>query len=295
MRIMRRRELLGIAAGAALANGQTAAPAAAKITSSVMLWTLPGSFEEKLAAAAQAGLQSVELVREHDQWSAAQAEQARKRLRSFGLTVDAVSSNPNFGSTAAASPLNPAERPALLAEVGRHLLMAQRLEAPMALFMAGNRIAGKPDDEQWASLVESCKRAGDRAAKAGITLIVEPLNTKVNHKGYFLENCTDGVRLMREVDHPHVRLLYDLYHEQVQTGDASKMLEAALPFVKVFHVADNPGRHDPGTGTMKFAEIYRAIRKLNFQGHIAMEYLPVGLAAHSLIKAVDAMRSALAA
>lgn len=258
-----------------------------------MLWTLTGTFDEKLAAAAQAGIQSVEFVREQDKWSPAEIESARKRLRSFGLSVDAISSNPNFGSQPI-SPLNPAERPALLTEVDRQLKIAQRLEAPMALFMAGNRIAGKSDQEQWTSLVESCRRAADRAARAGITLIVEPLNTKVNHKGYFLENCSDGVRLMREVDHPNVRLLYDLYHEHVQTGDATAMLEAALPFVKVFHVADSPGRHDPGTGTMKYSEIYRAIQKLGYQGHIAMEYLPAGPAAPSLVKAADAMRSALA-
>lgn len=288
-----RREFFGIAAGAALTSAQTAPPPAAKITSSVMLWTLPGSFEDKLAAAAQAGIQSLEFVREQDKWTSAETAAARKRIRSYGLTVDAISSNPNFGSLPI-SPLNPAERPALLAEVDRQLQIARRLEAPMALFMAGNRLAGTPDAAQWASLVESCRFAGDRAAKAGITLIVEPLNTKVNHPGYFLENCADGVRLMRDVDHPHVRLLYDLYHEHVQTGDALKMLAEALPFVKVFHVADSPGRHDPGTGAMKYAEIYRAIQKLGFQGHIAMEYLPAGPAAPSLIKAVDAMRSALA-
>lgn len=166
----------------------------------------------------------------------------------------------------------------------------------MALFMTGNRIAGRATEDQWASLVESCRRAGDLAAEAGITLIVEPLNTKVNHAGYFLETVSEGVRLMKEVDHPHVRLLYDLYHEQVQTGDALAPLTAALPYVKVFHVADAPGRHDPGTGKMNYDAIYRAIQKAGYKGHIALEYLPQGGdQAASLIRAVDAMRKSLRA
>ncbi|MBM3793352.1 MAG: TIM barrel protein [Acidobacteria bacterium] len=289
-----RRSFLAAASAAATAHAQAPPPAAA-ITSSVMLWTLKGSFEERLAIAARAGIQSVEFVREHDKWTGAELDAARRALRSFNLKVDAISSTPNWSSTPI-SALDPAQRPALLAEVRRQLGFARRLEAPMALFMTGNRIAGRPAEAQWASLAEGCRRAGDLAAEAGITLIVEPLNTKVNHPGYFLETVGEGARLMKEVDHPHVRLLYDLYHEQVQTGDALAPLAAAMPYVKVFHVADAPGRHDPGTGTMNYDALYRAIQKAGYKGHIALEYLPQGDDhAASLIRAADAMRKSLRA
>lgn len=289
-----RRTFLAAASAAAAVHAQGPPPAAA-ITSSVMLWTLKGTFEERLAIAARAGIQSVEFVREHDKWTGAELAAARRTLRSFNLKIDAISSTPNWSSTPI-SALDPAQRPALLAEVRRQLGLARRLEAPMALFMTGNRIAGRTQEAQWASLVESCRRAGDLAAEASVTLIVEPLNTKVNHPGYFLETVSEGVRLMKEVDHPHVRLLYDLYHEQVQTGDALAPLAAALPYVRVFHVADAPGRHDPGTGTMNYDAIYKAIQKAGYKGHIALEYLPQGNdQAASLIRAADAMRKSLRA
>jgi hydroxypyruvate isomerase len=271
-----------------------APPPKASITSSVMLWTLKGSFEEKLEIAAKAGIQSVELVGEHSEWSPEDIERVKRRLRSMRLSMDTISSTP-FWSRMPISMVDPAQRPSLLAEVQKNIDAAQRLEIPMLLLMSGNVIPGRTYDEQWASLVEGCKRCGDLAANAGVTLIVEPLNTKVNHKGYFLDTCVDGLRLIKDVDHDHVRLLFDIYHEQVQRGDVTRTLEAAAPYVRVFHVADNPGRHEPGTGEMNYDYIYKAIKKIGYQGFITMEYLPQADATASLKKAVDEMRKSLTA
>lgn len=271
---------------------QPATPAAA-ITSSVMLWTLKGSFEEKMEAAARAGIQSVELVGEHAEWSPAEMDRAQRLARSLKLGMDTISSTP-FWSRMPISMVDPAQRGNLLNEVGKNLDAARRLEIPMLLLMSGNAIPGRTYEEQWTSLVESARRCGDLAAKANRTLIVEPLNTKVNHKGYFLDSCVAGLRLMKEVNHPHVRLLFDLYHEQVQVGDVTRTLREALPFVKVFHIADNPGRHDPGTGEMNYPFLYKEIQKAGYTGYLTMEYLPLGDQVKSLIAAVDSMRKALA-
>jgi hydroxypyruvate isomerase len=264
----------------------------AAVTSSVMLWTLKGSFEEKLEAAARAGIQSVELVGEHYEWTPADCERVKKLARSFKLGIDTLSAVP-FWKKMPVSMVDPAQRANLLAEVRKNIETARRLEVPMLLLMSGDEIPSKPREEQWASLVEGAKRCGDAAAEAGVTLIVEPLNTKVNHAGYFLSNCVDGLRLIKEVNHPNVRLLFDLYHEQVQTGNVARTMLEALPYVKVFHVADNPGRHDPGTGEMNYAFLYREIKKAGYEGYITMEYLPLGEQVQSLIAAVDSMRKAL--
>jgi hydroxypyruvate isomerase len=96
------------------------------------------------------------------------------------------------------------------------------------------------------------------------------------------------------VDHPRFRFLYDLYHEYVQNGDPLPILKEAHPYVNVFHVADAPGRHDPGTGEMKWTELYTAIGKSGYAGYVALEYLPTPVdQASSLIKAVTAMRSSI--
>jgi len=294
---MQRREILkagaALAAGAAL-RAQSSAPPKAKIATSVMLWTLKGSFEEKLEIAARAGLQSVELVAEYAAWSDADIARVKKTARSFGLGMDTLLASPDWNKRPVAM-VDPAARDAFLADVRNAIACARKLEIPQIILMSGNAIAGRPHEEQYASLLEGARRAGDLAAEAKLTAIVEPLNSLVNHKGFFLTTCTEGLKLIREVDNPHVRLLFDLYHEQVQQGNVIRTLTEAAPYVAVFHVADNPGRNDPGTGEMNYPNIYKAIQKTGYSGYLTMEYLPLGDAVASLTKAADEFRAALAA
>jgi len=295
---MQRREILktgaALMAGAALARGQSSAPPKAKIASSVMLWTLKGSFEEKLEIAARAGLQSVELIGEYAAWTDADIARIKKTARSFGLGMDTLLGSPDWGRRPV-SMVDPAHREAFLADVRNAIEFAHKLEIPQIILMSGNAIAGRTHEEQYASLLEGAKRAGDLAAEANLAMIVEPLNSLVNHKGFFLTTCTEGLKLIRGVDNPHVRLLFDLYHEQVQQGNVIRTLTEAAPEVAVFHVADNPGRHDPGTGEMNYGNIYKAIQKTGFAGYLTMEYLPLGDPVASLTKAVDGFRAALVA
>jgi len=284
---MDRRHFL--AAGSLAAFGQRKA----QVTSSVMLWTLKGTFEERMEAAARAGLQSVEFVGEHYDWTDADIDRVKKLARSLKLGIDTLSSVPKWGPQKI-NMVEPAGQGVFLKEVEKNLIFARKLEIPMALLMSGNAVAGATFEQQFAAMVDCSKRCGDLAAKAGITLIVEPLNTKVNHKGYFLSNCVDGLRLMKEVNHPNVRLLFDLYHEQVERGDVIRTALAAMPFVRVFHVADNPGRNEPGTGEMNYGNIYGAIAKAGYEGYITMEYVPKQEQVGSLRKAVAEMRAGLA-
>jgi hydroxypyruvate isomerase len=95
------------------------------------------------------------------------------------------------------------------------------------------------------------------------------------------------------VDHPSFRQLFDIYHEYVQHGDPIAAIQEAEPYVSVFHVADAPGRHDPGTGEMKWDDIYKAIGKTGYSNYIAMEYRAMGDEVDSLIKSVTQMRADL--
>jgi hydroxypyruvate isomerase len=293
---MQRREFVktsaaGVAASALAAQEST--PSKAKITSSVMLWTLKGSFDEKLDAAAKAGLQSVELVGEHIEWTDAEIDRVKKRCRSLGLGMDTIIATPDWGKRPV-SMVDPAQRENFLNDVRRAIVFAQKLEIPQIILMSGNEITGRTHSEQYNSLLEGAKRAGDQAAKTNVTMIVEPLNSLVNHKGFFLTTCVEGLKLIREVDNPHVRLLFDIYHEQVQTGNVIRTLMAGVEHVAVFHVADNPGRNDPGTGEINYRNVYKAIQKTGYKGYVTMEYLPLGDQVASLTKSIDEFRSAIA-
>jgi hydroxypyruvate isomerase len=289
-----RRDLLRAAAVAApLSALSPAAPPAGKITPSVMLWTLKGPVEKRLEVAAQAGCKSVELVGEHVNWTGPQAAEFKQTARSLGLGIDTIIGVPNW-KTRPVSMVEPAHREGFLNDVRQAIGWAQKLEVPQIILMSGDEIPGRPREQQFASALEGAKRAGDLAAQAKVTLIIEPLNAKVNHKDYFLATCVEGLELVRRTDNPHVRLLFDLYHEQVQIGNVIRTLQAALPYVAVFHVADNPGRNDPGTGEMNYPNIYKAIRATGYSGYITMEYVPLGDQAASLTKAVRELREAWA-
>ena len=297
---MYRREFLTMGAGLASASAGIAAaqttstplPPKAKITSSVMLWTLKGSFEEKLETAARAGLQSVELVGEYAAWPDTEVARVKKLLRSFVLGADTLIATPDWNKRPV-SMVDPAQRENFLNDVRNAIVYAQKLEISQIILMSGNAIPGRTHEEQYASLLEGVKRAGDLAVKANVTMIVEPLNSLVNHKGFFLTTCVEGIKLVRQADNPNVKLLFDIYHEQVQAGNIIQTLTEAADRVAVFHVADNPGRHDPGTGEIHYTNVYKAIQKTGYSGYVTMEYLPLGDQVASLIKAVNGFRSSL--
>ncbi len=274
-----------------LAQAVEAQPAPA-ITSSVMLWTLKGSFQQKLEVAAQSGVESVELVSEHVNWTDAQIRDMKKLAASLRLKMDTILAQNDWGRRPV-SMVKPEDRDAFLADVRQAVTMAQKLEIPQIILMSGNSVAGRTHEEQYASLLESTKRAGDLAAAANLDLIIEPLNNKVDHKGFFLSTCVEGLKLVKEADNPHVKLLFDIYHEQVQIGNVIRTMKEAAPHVAVFHIADNPGRNDPGTGEMNYDNIYKAIAAMNFKGYVTMEYLPLADQTASLTRAIRGMRTIL--
>jgi hydroxypyruvate isomerase len=291
---MKRRAFLKSASvfTAALPTAQPPLPPRAKVTSSVMLWTLKGTLEEKLEMATKAGLQSVELVSEYASWSDDDIARVKKICRSFDLGMDTIIATPDWGKRPV-SMVDPAHREGFLADVRQAIVFAHKLGVPHIILMSGNEIPARSRAEQYASMLEGAKRAADLAASAGLTLIVEPLNSLVNHKDYYLNTCTEGLKLVREVGNPHLKLLFDIYHEQVQAGNVIQTLTECAPHVAVYHVADSPGRHDPGTGELNWPNIYKAIQKTGFAGYITMEYLPLGDPVASLKKAVTDFRAAI--
>ena len=98
---------------------------------------------------------------------------------------------------------------------------------------------------------------------------------------------------MKSINSPHFRLLFDIYHEYVQEGNVVPTIAECLPYTTMFHVADAPGRHDPGTGEMPWDEISRTIRNSGYSGYVALEYLPAGDQLASLTAAMTQMRQYL--
>jgi len=111
---------------------------------------------------------------------------------------------------------------------------------------------------------------------AGITLLLEPLNTLVDHPRYFLDSAREGFSIVTEVGSPRIRLLYDVYHMQIMEGNVIETLRRHLPLVGHIHVADVPGRHEPGTGELNFANILRSLADDGYAGAVGFEFSPQG-------------------
>jgi hydroxypyruvate isomerase len=132
------------------------------------------------------------------------------------------------------------------------------------------------------------------AAPLSITLIVEiintlaavePLHPQENHLDYFLNHTAEAFEIMRRVGSANVKILFDIYHVQIMDGNLIDTIRRNIAYIGHFHVGDVPGRHEPGTGEINYANIFRAIRETGFNGYVAMEYLPTKDAMKTLAEA----------
>ena len=141
--------------------------------------------------------------------------------------------------------------------------------------------------------MESLKRGADIAEKNGLRLLLENIDQEENPK-YFLTSVAEGFGIVREVNHPRVKFLYDFYHEQISEGNLIKKLEENIQHVGLVHIADVPGRHEPGTGEIAYASIYRKLAQLHYSDYVAMEFEPTGNVVETLRKArTDAIDAAI--
>lgn len=254
----------------------------------------PGlSLERQLALVAEAGYQGYEF----GDWRAQDPKQIVPLQQRLGLRCVCLVGNRGVNPIGMGL-CNPAEREGFLAEIRASLDAAQRFESPMLVVLSGYRVPGMSRAAQHDSIVEGLKRAAELAAAAHITLIVEPINTLAkieplnptgdNHANYFLDTTREAIAVLRAVGSPHVKILYDLYHAQIMEGNLIETIREHIAHFAHIHVADVPGRNEPGTGEIHFANVFRAIAQSGYTGFIGMEYISRQDSMHSL-SAVKAM------
>jgi len=237
---------------------------------SVMLWTvykdLP--FEQRLEKVAEAGYQAVELVKEFENWTDADFRRANSKKRSLGITFDATAGV--WTGTA-----DPAARDKFVADLKNFLPIAEKLECPAIIVLSGNRVEGLSHDAHHEACIEALKRGADLAAKQKAALLLENIDQEENPK-YYLTSVAEGFEIVRKVNHPNVKFLYDFYHEQIAEGNLIEKLEKNIDLVGLVHIADVPGRHEPGTGEINYANIFRKLAELKYDRYAAMEFEPAG-------------------
>jgi hydroxypyruvate isomerase len=144
---------------------------------------------------------------------------------------------------------------------------------------------GAPREQQHAAIVETLKQATPILEKYGVTVLPEPLNTYVNHPGYYLWSSAEAFDIIREVDHPNVKVVYDIYHQQVMEGNIIPSVVNNLDCIAHLHSAGHPGRHELQYGENDYRVIFDAIDKAGYKGACGLEYTPLMEPDESLIKA----------
>lgn len=165
-----------------------------------------------------------------------------------------------------------AEREAFLADIRASIDVAKRLNATRVTVVTGFLDPKVPLDIQTARVIDLMRRAGDIVAPHGFALVMEPLNTRTNHPGVYMQSIAQGYAVARGANSPGIKVLADLYHEQIQSGNLIPTLDMCWSEIGYIQFGDNPGRKEPGTGEVNFGGIVRWLRAKNYAGVIGMEH-----------------------
>lgn len=179
-------------------------------------------------------------------------------------------------------------------EILANLELARQWRIPVLICFSGNR-DGLSDEAGIENTARGLARVARAAEEAGVTLALELLNSKVDHPGYQCDHTAWGAEAIARVGSPRVKLLYDVYHMQVMEGDAIRTIEAHHDAFAHYHVAGNPGRHEPdGTQELWYPAIYEAIVATGYTGYVGMEFVPRGDPVASLRAALEVLRATTA-
>ena len=169
---------------------------------------------------------------------------------------------------------DPAFRQAWLDGLKESCLAANRVGAKKLITQVGPD-TGAPRQEQHDAIVATLKLAAPILEDTGVTIMIEPLNTYVNHPGYYLWSGMEGLDIIREVDHPLVKLIFDIYHQQVMEGNIIPNITKNLDLIAHLHSAGHPGRHELQFGENDYRVIFDAVDKAGYKGACGLEYGPL--------------------
>lgn len=193
----------------------------------------------------------------------------------LGLTVtDFIFNHPDAGVKAAL--INPADRAMLHDGLSGMLENAKKIGCTAFISGSGNMIDGMSREAAFENMVETLKQLAPACEKEGVTLLLEPFNTRVDHPGYFLDDPALGIKTVKTVGSPSVKLLYDIYHMQIMSGNILAFVKDNLEHIGHFHIAGVPGRHEPAACELNYAFIVKSITAMGYRGGFGLEYWPVG-------------------
>lgn len=232
-------------------------------------------FEARIERAGEAGADAVEFW----DWREKDLEAIRTAAEEAELPI--------VGCTAGGSLTHPDEADDAVSTIRESIETAEEYDIPSLIVTTGQDQEGLDRETQHETVVEVLSRVAGDAEDAGVTLVVEPLNTAVDHPGYFLVSSKEGFEIIEEVGSDYVKLLYDVYHQQVTEGNVIQTITENVDSIGHIHIADVPGRHEPGTGELDYANVLDAIDDTDYEGYIGCEFSPTGDADEAMGTVLD--------
>ena len=228
-------------------------------------------FLERFAKAREAGFDGVEYLFPYD-WP---AEQLAGELAANDLTQVLFNLPPgDWAGGERGIACLPGREEEFRAGVEQAIAYAHALGCRQVNCLAGLQPDGLNGLIARETLVANVRYAAARLAEEGITLCLEAINSKVDMPGFLLDTSDKVMEVIEEVGADNVRLQYDLYHMQIMEGDLLRTAARLLPWIGHIQFADNPGRHEPGTGEIHFARVFAELDRLGYDGWMSAEYRP---------------------
>ncbi|HPP51830.1 MAG TPA: TIM barrel protein [Thermoguttaceae bacterium] len=236
---------------------------------------------ERIARIRQAGFSGVEFWHPEGTWDgstirrdwAKDPQQLREAAEQQGVVLTDFALHAWDGSIGG-SPVNPADHPKYIDQVRRMLAFAQAAGIRKGITLSGTAAPGLSRTQMREHLEKALLQAVELARQADFLLLLEPLNTLVDHPGYYLDSSREAVQIIRSIGSPHLKMLYDIYHMQIMEGNVLATIEQHLDCIGHFHAAGVPGRGELFTGELHYPNILRRLESLGYEGSFGLEYFP---------------------
>jgi len=239
--------------------------------------------EGRIEAAAKGGMRQVEFW----YWRRRDVGRMREALKTSGMGVSAVVVDPqaNIGDRST--------HEQWLANVKDSAEVASHLGSPVLVATAGARLVpGPPDSEQLAAVADALRAAASIVKEQQVRLALEPLNDRVDHQGTLLASSVTALEIVQQVGNPALGILLDVYHSHVMGEDVAAIVTELAANIAHVQVADDPGRHEPGTGTVPWTAVLDALGAGGYGGALGLEYKPTMPSSDSVAFATRVLRDA---
>ena len=236
--------------------------------------------EQKVEVAAAWGLPAYEWL-----GASGDLDDLRKKADSLGMELSCTG---GAGKIGPGTMVTLEDHDKVVEAFKERVALAKKVNCKHLVGLSGNERKDVSYEEQMENVIKCVKRLAPIAEDNGVILVMEALNPLVDHKGYFLTRTDQTMTILEAVNSPNVKMLFDIYHQQITEGNVIRNITKNIDRIGHFHVADNPGRKEPGTGELNYKNIFKAIAATNYKDFVALE------CGHSTKNYEDTLKATLA-